>query len=105
MTVGSDDDAPLGDFIDDAEAMSAENAVISADCCAPTSAACWPPSTSASSQVVRMRYGLDDGQPRTLDEIGKLFKLSRERIRQIERETMAKLRHGERADRLRYYAS
>jgi RNA polymerase primary sigma factor len=52
---------------------------------------------------VRMRYGLDDGQPRTLDEIGRAFKLSRERIRQIERETMAKLRHPSRAQALRDY--
>ena len=55
--------------------------------------------------VIRMRYGLDDGQPRTLDQIGRRFGLSRERVRQIERETMAKLRLGERADRLRAYAS
>ena len=54
---------------------------------------------------IRLRFGLDDGQPRTLDQIGKLFGLSRERVRQIEREVMAKLRHGERADRLRSYAS
>jgi RNA polymerase nonessential primary-like sigma factor len=52
-----------------------------------------------------MRYGLDDGQPCTLDQIGRRFGLSRERVRQIERETMAKLRLGERADRLRAYAS
>ena len=51
--------------------------------------------------VVRMRYGLDDGNPRTLDDIGKAFGLSRERIRQIERETMAKLRHPSRAQTLR----
>jgi len=51
--------------------------------------------------VVRMRYGLDGHQPRTLDEIGREFKLSRERIRQIERETMAKLRHPSRAQVLR----
>ncbi|WP_281424903.1 sigma factor-like helix-turn-helix DNA-binding protein, partial [Pseudonocardia nigra] len=57
------------------------------------------------SQVIRMRYGLDDGQPRTLDQIGRRFGLSRERVRQIEREVMAKLRVGERADRLRAYAS
>ena len=44
--------------------------------------------------VIRMRYGLDDGQPRTLDQIGRRFGLSRERVRQIERETMAKLRIG-----------
>ena len=53
--------------------------------------------------VVRMRYGLDDGNPRTLDDIGKAFGLSRERIRQIERETMAKLRHPSRAQALRDY--
>ena len=51
--------------------------------------------------VVRMRYGLDGGQPKTLDEIGREFKLSRERIRQIERETMAKLRHPSRSQVLR----
>ncbi|SLD92312.1 RNA polymerase sigma factor [Mycobacteroides abscessus subsp. massiliense] len=56
-------------------------------------------------QVIRLRYGLDDGQARTLDQIGKLFGLSRERVRQIEREVMAKLRHGDRAERLRSYAS
>ena len=56
-------------------------------------------------QVIMLRFGLDDGQPRTLDQIGKLFGLSRERVRQIEREVMAKLRNGERAERLRSYAS
>ena len=55
--------------------------------------------------VVRMRYGLDGGQPKTLDEIGRAFKLSRERIRQIERETMAKLRHPSRSQVLRDYLS
>src|SRR3954471_7713655 len=53
--------------------------------------------------VVRMRYGLDGGQPKTLDEIGRAFKLSRERIRQIESETMAKLRHPSRSQVLRDY--
>ena len=56
-------------------------------------------------QVIRLRFGLDDGQPRTLDQIGKLFGLSRERVRQIERDVMGKLRNGDRADRLRSYAS
>ena len=54
--------------------------------------------------VIRLRYGLDDGVPRTLDQIGRKFGLSRERVRQIEREVMAKLREGNRADRLREYA-
>lgn len=51
-----------------------------------------------------MRYGLDDGVPRTLDQIGRQFGLSRERVRQIEREVMTKLRDGARADKLRAYA-
>ena len=55
--------------------------------------------------VIRLRYGLEDGQPRTLDQIGKQFGLSRERVRQIEREVMSKLRQGERAAKLRAYAS
>ena len=55
--------------------------------------------------MIRLRYGLDDGQPHTLDQIGKRFGLSRERVRQIEREVMSKLRQGERAERLRAYAS
>jgi DNA-directed RNA polymerase sigma subunit (sigma70/sigma32) len=63
------------------------------------------PLEDREQQVIRMRYGLDDGQPRTLDQIGRRFGLSRERVRQIEREVMAKLRIGERADRLRAYAS
>ena len=54
--------------------------------------------------VIRLLYGLDDGVPRTLDQIGRKFGLSRERVRQIEREVMAKLREGNRADRLREYA-
>jgi len=51
-----------------------------------------------------MRYGLDDGVPRTLDQIGRQFGLSRERVRQIEREVMRKLRDGQRAEKLREYA-
>ena len=52
-----------------------------------------------------VNFGLDDGQPRSLDQIGKLVNLSRERVRQIERDIMIKLRHGERAEKLRSYAS
>jgi RNA polymerase nonessential primary-like sigma factor len=96
MPVGSDEEAPLGDFIEDAEAMSAENADIRSVLATLD---------EREHQVIRLRFGLDDGQPRTLDQIGKLFGLSRERVRQIEREVMVKLRNGDRADRLRSYAS
>ena len=53
--------------------------------------------------VVRLRFGLDDGQIRTLEEVGKEFGVTRERIRQIESKTLAKLRHPTRSQRLRDY--
>jgi len=104
MPVGSEEDAPLGDFIEDGEATDAESAVISGllqDDMRRVLATL----DDREQSVIRLRYGLDDGQPRTLDQIGKSFGLSRERVRQIEREVMAKLRQGERAERLRAYAS
>jgi RNA polymerase nonessential primary-like sigma factor len=104
MPVGSEEDAPLGDFIEDGEATDAESAVISGllhdDLRRVLSTL-----DDREQSVIRLRYGLDDGQPHTLDQIGKRFGLSRERVRQIEREVMAKLRQGERAEKLRAYAS
>ena len=55
------------------------------------------------AEVVRLRFGLDDGRPRTLEEVGREFGVTRERIRQIESKTLAKLRHPLRSDRLRDY--
>ena len=104
MPVGNEEEAPLGDFIEDAEATDAETTVISHllhDDLRRVLATL----DDREQRVIRMRYGLDDGQPRTLDQIGRSFGLSRERVRQIEREVMAKLRVGERANRLRAYAS
>ena len=104
MPVGAEEEAPLGDFIEDGEAADAETTVISHllhDDLRRVLATL----EDREQQVIRMRYGLDDGQPRTLDQIGRRFGLSRERVRQIEREVMAKLRIGDRADRLRAYAS
>lgn len=103
MPVGADEEAPLGDFIEDAEATDAESAVVASlrhsdirDVIGTLE--------QREQDVIRLRYGLDDGVPRTLDQIGRRFELSRERVRQIEREVMAKLRAGHRADRLREYA-
>ena len=104
MPVGAEEDAPLGDFIEDSEAADAESAVISGllqDDLRRVLATL----DEREQAVIRLRYGLEDGQPRTLDQIGKRFGLSRERVRQIEREVMGKLRQGERAERLRAYAS
>jgi RNA polymerase nonessential primary-like sigma factor len=104
MPVGNEEEAPLGDFIEDAEAADAETTVISHllhDDLRRVLATL----DDREQNVIRMRYGLDDGQPCTLDQIGRAFGLSRERVRQIEREVMAKLRVGDRANRLRAYAS
>lgn len=103
MPVGSDEEAPLGDFIEDSEATSAENVVI-AGLLHSDIRSVLRTLDDREQQVIRLRYGLDDGQPRTLDQIGRAFGLSRERVRQIEREVMVKLRAGDRADRLRAYA-
>jgi RNA polymerase nonessential primary-like sigma factor len=104
MPVGTDEEAPLGDFIEDTESTSAENAVVAGfmhddiDRVLRTL-------DDRERTVVRLRYGLDDGRPRTLDEIGRVFGISRERVRQIERDSMAKLRTGDRSEVLRAYAS
>ena len=54
-------------------------------------------------EIVRLRFGLDDGQARTLEEVGKEFGVTRERIRQIEAKTLAKLRHPQRSQRLKEF--
>ncbi|QQU98804.1 sigma-70 family RNA polymerase sigma factor [Corynebacterium amycolatum] len=104
MPVGTDEEAPLGDFIEDSEATDAEEAVVASlrhhDVRKVLSTL-----EIREQEVIKLRYGLDDGLPRTLDQIGRHFGLSRERVRQIEREVMSKLREGDRADKLREYAS
>src|SRR6478609_4412477 len=104
MPVGSDEEAPLGDFIEDSESTSAENAVVAAFMHDDINRVLRT-LDDREQTVVRLRYGLDDGRPRTLDEIGRHFGISRERVRQIERDSMAKLRVGDRSEVLRSYAS
>ena len=57
--------------------------------------------TPREQKVVRLRYGLDDGKPRTLEEVGKEFNVTRERIRQIEAKALRKLRHPSRSKKLK----
>ncbi|MBV7293300.1 sigma-70 family RNA polymerase sigma factor [Corynebacterium sp. TAE3-ERU16] len=104
MPVGADEEAPLGDFIEDSDATDAEAAVV-ASLRHSDVRAVLASLEVREQEVIRLRYGLDDGVPRTLDQIGRRFGLSRERVRQIEREVMSKLRDGERADKLRAYAN
>jgi len=103
QTVGTEDDASLGDFIADDRATFAAETSVEEQLMRTQLHGVLDSLEAREAAVVRMRYGLDGGQPRTLDEIGREFKLSRERIRQIERETMAKLRHPSRAQVLRDY--
>ena len=102
QTVGDDEDAQLGDFIEDTDAADAQDAVEFGFMREQLDAVL---STleSRERQVLRMRYGLDDGRPRTLEEIGTLFGVTRERIRQIESKALGKLRAHAYAEQLRAY--
>jgi RNA polymerase nonessential primary-like sigma factor len=104
MPVGTDEEAPLGDFIEDTESVSAESSVVAGFMHRDISSVLGT-LEERERDVVRMRYGLVDGRPRTLDEIGRAFGISRERVRQIERDSMAKLRSDDRSEVLREYAA
>ncbi len=87
-----DDDATLGDFIEDVEAEAPFD-IVSADLRKRDLAEVLERLNDRERTVLVMRYGLDNGIPRTLDEVGSQFNLTRERIRQIEAKALAKLRH------------
>ncbi len=99
-----DDEAVLGDFITDSDSPDPVAAVEMQMLQGQLGdvLASLPP---RSATVVRMRFGLDDGRARTLDEVGRHLGLTRERIRQIERDTLAELRAGGRADALREFVA
>jgi RNA polymerase primary sigma factor len=102
LAVGHEDDARLGDFIED------EGAVVAVD--AATSGllrdeigAVLTTLSEREAGIIRLRFGFTDGQPHTLDEISRVYGVTRERIRQIEAKTMVKLRHPSRTRGLREY--
>ncbi|HWH30925.1 MAG TPA: RNA polymerase sigma factor [Mycobacteriales bacterium] len=101
-TIGDDQDSSLGDFIEDADAPIAAE-VVSYGLMQEQLNEVLRTLTDREAAVVKMRFGLVDGQPRTLDEIGREFGLTRERIRQIESKTLSKLRHPSRSQKLRDY--
>src|SRR5829696_648445 len=101
--VGSEDDTNLGDFIEDARAEVPGDVAIR-DLLKSAVDEALADLNERERQVVRLRFGLDDeGQVRTLEEVGKAFGVTRERIRQIESKTLAKLRHPQRSQKLRDY--
>ena len=102
QTIGDEGDSRLGDFIEDSEAVDALDAAafgllqVQLQTVLATL-------NEREAGVVRLRFGLTDGRPRTLDEIGRVYGVTRERIRQIEARSMAKLRHPARSQTLRDY--
>ncbi len=102
QTIGDEGDSQLGDFIEDSEAVVAVDAV-SFTLLQTQLQSVLTTLSEREAGVVRLRFGLTDGQPRTLDEIGQVYGVTRERIRQIESKTMAKLRHPSRSQPLRDY--
>jgi RNA polymerase primary sigma factor len=99
QTIGDEGDSQLGDFIEDSQATVAVDAVSFTMLQAQLRSVLGTLSEREAS-VVRLRFGLTDGQPRTFDEIGHVHGVTRERIRQIETKTMAKLRHPSRSEAL-----
>lgn len=98
--IGEEDDSHLGDFIED------DNATAPSDVAAFTMLkeqliGVLDTLTPREEKVLRLRYGIDDGRPRTLEEVGKEFNVTRERIRQIEAKALRKLRHPSRSKKLK----
>jgi RNA polymerase primary sigma factor len=102
LPLGEDGDSEFGDLIEDSEAIEPGEAVgftmLQEQLRSVLGAL-----TEREAGVVSMRFGLSDGQPKTLEEIGQVYGVTRERIRQIESKTMSKLRHPSRSRALRDY--
>ncbi len=100
--IGEEEDSHLGDFVEDndspAPSDSASYALLREQLCAILRTL-----TPREEQVIKLRFGLEDGRPRTLEEVGKQFQITRERIRQIEAKALRKLRHPSRSKALKDY--
>ncbi|MBK5223544.1 MAG: RNA polymerase sigma factor RpoD [Acidimicrobiia bacterium] len=100
--VGEEDDSNLGDFIEDMQ-VEAPAEMAARRMLNEAVLAALEELNEREQQVMRLRFGLEDGQARTLEEVGREFGVTRERIRQIESKTLAKLRHPHRSQKLRDY--
>lgn len=100
--IGEEEDSHLGDFIEDVNVNAPQDAA-SFSMLKEQLLAVLDTLTPREEMVLRLRYGIDDGHPRTLEEVGKEFGVTRERIRQIEAKALRKLRHPQRSKRLKDY--
>ena len=98
--LGEDGDSEFGDLIEDTDAIAPSDAV-AFSLLQEQFKSVLETLSPRESGVIKMRYGLEDGQPKTLDDIGRVYGVTRERIRQIESKTMSKLRHPSRSQTLR----
>ncbi|MEV8506504.1 RNA polymerase sigma factor SigB [Actinoplanes sp. NPDC051475] len=105
QAVGEDGESALGDFVAAVDPNAEPGGAVAQGELRNEVEIVLATLSERESAVIRLRFGLDDGRQRTLDEVGREFGLSRERIRQIEKVTMSKLRDPERASRLEAYAS
>jgi RNA polymerase sigma factor (sigma-70 family) len=105
QTVGEDGESALGDFVARVDPREEPGDSVSNGMLRDEVEIVLATLSQREQAVIRLRFGLDDGRARTLDEVGREFGLSRERIRQIEKVTLLKLRHPSRAKRLEAYAS
>jgi RNA polymerase primary sigma factor len=102
MPIGEEDDSHLGDFIEDQTALAPAEAA-SHQLLKEQVEDVLGGLTDRERKVLQLRFGLDDGRSRTLEEVGKEFKVTRERIRQIEAKALRKLRHPSRSRKLKDY--
>jgi RNA polymerase primary sigma factor len=93
--IGDDDDSHLGDFIEDQATMAPSDSAVYANVLDTL--------TPREAKVLRMRFGIEMNTDHTLEEVGKQFDVTRERIRQIEAKALRKLRHPSRSERLRSF--
>ncbi|MCK8114071.1 RNA polymerase sigma factor [Anaerosoma tenue] len=100
--IGEEEDSQLGDFIEDGEAVVPPDAA-SFSMLQEQLAKVLDSLSERERKVIELRFGLEDGHPRTLEEVGREFGVTRERIRQIESKTLCKLRHPSRSGRLKDY--
>ena len=100
--IGDDDDSHLGDFIEDQSTIAPSDAAVNSslrDVCKDILDTLTP----REAKVLRMRFGIEMNTDHTLEEVGKQFDVTRERIRQIEAKAIRKLKHPSRSDKLRTY--
>ncbi|MBQ2324941.1 MAG: sigma-70 family RNA polymerase sigma factor, partial [Clostridia bacterium] len=102
MPIGEEEDSHLGDFIADDKTPAPSDAANSM-MLREQLIEVLKTLTPREESVLKLRFGLEDGRPRTLEEVGKVFDITRERIRQIEAKALRKLRHPSRSKKLKDY--